>query len=184
MFEINMFRPMNLSPRGQLLITAATAVSAAACGGAASARLHAGPTATSDGEVEVVAGFAIAVGLPLSRDSAVAGSVGLASGTANDLELVDTIEYVTLPEDALGKRLGITTSLPLVGDQIAVFLHAGAMKPLRRHSRALRTTRTTVMAVGVQARLGLMARQLDVGEDTARLASGADLTLEWWLFGR
>jgi hypothetical protein len=162
---------------------------------AATARLHAGPTVSSDGEVDVQAGIAFGFGYAVSDESAVTGALGVSTGTRNSLDLTDTIEYVSMPEDALGKRGGITAQVPLLGEHVGMYVHTGVMYPLRYRSRSgghekmFSTSTTTVLAVGARARAGLMGRTEEVDGMARRdgdlmFAAGGDITLDWWMFSR
>jgi hypothetical protein len=159
---------------------------------ALNARLHAGPTVDSDGQVDIQGGVAVGFGYAFSTRSAVTGALGVSSGTRNALDLTDTIEYVRLPDEGtLGGRIGVIAQLPLVGDDTGSYLQAGATYALRRrstsggHEKSFHTHDRTVLALGIRGRFGALTHHDDnAADDVVRFAGGADLTLDWWSLSR
>jgi hypothetical protein len=171
----------------------ATACAATGCI-SATARVHAGPTVTSEGEVDVQGGISLGFGYSLTDHSAVNLSVRGSSGSRNAVELGESIEYVAVPDEDAGYRGGLTFGVPLVGDDGVVFATAGMLVPLSHteksggHEKSFQTSTTKVLAIGLSGRAGLMipfepADERDPNENT-RAAFGADVSLEWHVFSR
>jgi hypothetical protein len=174
-----------------------------ACSGciALSARAHVGAVASELGS-GVQGGVTLGSGLPVTERSAVTASIGVATGTAPKLGIIDTVDYVHLPErDAPMKiawRAGLGFEYAFVGAPILGGAHFAAMYVVRDRYSYDRggekfggsSEDRSVVGVGLEAQIGLAGRegapdpmtgdkQLDRG-----VGATASVTVEWLFLTR
>jgi hypothetical protein len=181
------------------LLALALALASSGCI-ALSARAHVGAV-TSEVGSGVQGGIALGFGFSTSEQGAVIASGGVATGTPK-IGLVDTIEYVRVPEDEddvpLAWRAGAGGVLALRGAPTIAGVHFAGMF-LLRHTRSRDAghekfggggTTHNALGIGVEGRVGFAARDIEdspmpgeIRRDRS-LGASASLTLEWITIAR
>jgi hypothetical protein len=156
---------------------------------ALSARAHVGTVADRYG-AGVQAGVTLGIGIATSPSTAVVVTPGVASGTAPTLGLTDAVEYVHAPTSDSPRfawRAGFGGNVALLGGPTLVGPHGAVLFVLRDRAQHRPGhekmggggTSRSLLGLGVETRVGISVRDLEVDPPKPGPGFSANLTLEW-----
>jgi hypothetical protein len=158
---------------------------------ALSARVHV--DAVTDFERHgIQAGINVGMGYA-DKKYAVVASAGVDTGTAPALGLHDTLDYVRLPDDEVGWRVGFGGTGALIGGPSLVGARAATLFPLRERSSSYQSEKAggqssySLYALSIETALGAAVRERveSTGEDPAvRVGASAGVGLELYYLSR